>query len=109
MCCVNDEIKDHLVEFADQTRHERKLFMKISDHRRNVFPLVAGDRHRAFNRLVDVDGPLFLGARMGKILHGLDDLGYPLYPIQGLFDCVGNFLQQIFQIALRGCAVELLQ
>lgn len=51
---VDDDVQNHLVEFAEHTGHLRKRLVEVHLERRNIFPLVAGHRNRAFYRTIDV-------------------------------------------------------
>src|SRR2546425_2507012 len=102
MGSVDENVEDHLIEFAWHTGHERQIRGKISYHLGHVLPLIARHSDSALDGLVEIDTDLFLGARMGELFHGADDGGDTFDALKRLLDSRGDLRGEIGDINGRG-------
>ena len=76
---INDNIQDDLADIAGKARKVRQVWIKVSHHISDVFPLVAGDGNGAFNYFVEINANFVLTTWMGKFFN-------PFFN----HNCVGN-------------------
>ena len=88
---VDHQVQHHPVDVGRQAADGRQIGVEIRHHVGHVFPFVAAERERAFDRVVQIDRLLSSRVGVGKLLHGADDAGHVLHAFQRLLDGLGDF------------------
>ena len=91
---IHNQVKHHLVDFVWQAWHKGEGRVQVQRHLGDVLPLVAGHSNGTLDGPVEVDGDLVPRPRMGKIFHGMHDLGDALDPFERLLNGLRNFLDK---------------
>src|SRR4030088_2302989 len=95
---IDDEVQEHLIEFADIANNRGQLG-EFSMNLGEIFMLIGGDEECGADGMVQIGGTLFVRIRMSKLLHCLDDVRDSLHAIGGSFERLGNFSAQKVQVA----------
>ena len=95
---IDDHVQYHLIELSGQTGNFGKIDIKIRFDIRHIFPFVPRYGNGALYGFVDVYKGFFVHSGMGELLHRLDDLDNPFYPLKRLIDRFRDFFGEEFEV-----------
>jgi hypothetical protein len=105
---VDDQVQHHLIDLARHALDVGKRGVQIEFQLGDEPPLAARDRHRALDRLVQVDEHPVRGARVRELLHRAHDLGDALDPVDRLRERERNLVARVLEIDLASQGLRLL-